>query len=89
MKITFIVYDFNPTTDNSTIQISRINTTLKETEPVRYFGPVIWNNIPIEMKIIKNFNTFKTEIRKWKSTNFWCKLCQTYIKNLGFMSISQ
>ena len=51
-------------------QIPRINTTLKITEPVQYFGPVIWNNIPIEIRSIKNFDTFKTKIRKWKLTNF-------------------
>ena len=51
-------------------QIPRINTILKGIEPVRYFGPVIWNNIPIEIRSIKNFDTFKTKIRKWKLTNF-------------------
>ena len=34
-------------------QIPRINTTLKVTESARYFGPVIWNNIPIEIRSIK------------------------------------
>ena len=40
-------------------QIPRTNTTLKGTESVRYFGPVIWNNIPIEH--IQNFDKFKTK----------------------------
>ena len=46
MKMTFIVYDLNPTFK----QIPRINTTLKGTESVRYFGPVTLNNVPIEAK---------------------------------------
>ena len=45
-------------------QIPRINTTLKGAESAQYLGPVIWNNISIEIRNIKNFNTFKTEIRK-------------------------
>ena len=45
-------------------QIPRINTTLKGTESVRYFGSVIWNNIPIKIGSIKDFITFKTEFRK-------------------------
>ena len=45
-------------------QIPRINTTLKGAESVQYFGSVIWNNIPIEIGSIKDFITFKTEIRK-------------------------
>ena len=51
-------------------QIPRINTILKGIEPVRYFEPVIWNNIPIKIRSIKKFDTFKTKIRKWKLTNF-------------------
>ena len=47
-------------------QIPRINTTLKGVESLRYLGPVIWNNISIETRSIKSFDTFKTEIRKWK-----------------------
>ena len=43
---------------------------MKGTEFVRYFGRVTWSNIPIEIRSIKNFDTFKTEIRKWKPTNF-------------------
>ena len=45
------------------LHIPRINTTLKDIESVQYFGPVIWNNIPIEIKAIKNFDKFKTKIR--------------------------
>ena len=43
----------------SDFRITRINTTLKGTEPARYFGPVIWSNIPMEIRSIKNFETFK------------------------------
>ena len=46
MKMAFIVYDLNPTFK----QIPRINTTLKGTESVPYFGPVILNNVLIEAK---------------------------------------
>ena len=45
-------------------QIPRINTTLKRIQCVRCFGQVTGNNIPVEIRSIKNFDTFKTEIRK-------------------------
>ena len=44
-------------------QIPRISTILKGIESVRYFGPAVWNNIPIEIRSIKIFDTFKTEIK--------------------------
>ena len=50
-------------------QIPRINTDLKRTESVRYFGPVIWNNIPLKIRSIQNIDTFKIEITNWKPTN--------------------
>ena len=50
-------------------QIPRIKTSLKGAESVRYLGPVIWNNIPIEIRSIKNLGKFKTEIRQWKPKN--------------------
>ena len=50
-------------------QVPRINTTLKGTEYVRYLQSVIWNNFPIEIRSIKYFDTFKTEIKKWKLKN--------------------
>ena len=62
--------------------IPRINSTLKGIESVQNFGPVMWNNI-------KNFDTIKIEIRKWKPANCSCRLYKTYVKNFGFINISQ
>ena len=70
-------------------QIPRISTILKGIESVRYFGPAVWNNIPTEIRSIKIFDTFKTEIKIWEPTNFLCRLCKTYVKDLGFISTNQ
>ena len=56
MKITFIVFDLN----------------LIQYKSARYFGPVICNNIPIEIRIIKNFLTHliqKSENGKQKTVD--------------------
>ena len=73
MKITFIVYDLNPTFKELTLLLIGV-------ESVRYIGPVIWNNSSIETKSIKNFDIFKTEVRKWKPTNCSSRLCKIYVK---------
>ena len=69
-------------------QIPRTNPTLKGTGSIRYFGPVIWNNTPIEIRSIQNFDTFKTEIRKWEPTNCCCRSCETYVKDLDFTLVN-
>ena len=53
IKISFIVFDLNP----------------MQYESTQYFGPVICNNIPIEIRSIKNFYIFNTEIKKWTPKN--------------------
>ena len=79
MKITYSLGS------KSDFQIPRINSTLKWTEPIRYFGLAIWNNIPIKIGSIKNVDT--TELRKWKSKNCWWRLFKTYVRDLGFINI--
>ena len=79
--IPFTIYNLNPTFESQEL-------TLKRTESVRFFRPVIWKNIPIEISI-KNFDLFKTEIRKWKRRNCSCRFCKTFAKDLSFINISQ
>ena len=59
--------DFYSLRSQPDFQIPRININLKGAESVRYLGPVIWNNLFIEIGSIKNFDTLKTEIRNgWR-----------------------
>ena len=53
-------YDFYSLRSQLDFQNPRIKTTLKGTEFIRYFGPIIWNNIPIETRSIQNVDLFKT-----------------------------
>ena len=53
-------YNFYSLRSQLDFQNPRINTTLKGTESIRYFGPIIWNNIPIETRSIQNVDLFKT-----------------------------
>ena len=62
-------YNFYSLLSQPDFQIPRINTTLKGKESVRYFGPIISNNIPTEIRSIQNVDTFKTEFTNWKLTN--------------------
>ena len=70
LQFSFLVFFHNYNENNVHCLLSqpdlhtpRINTTLKDIGSVQYFGPVIWNNISIEIKTIKNFDKFKTKIK--------------------------
>ena len=41
--------------------------------------------IPFEFKDLNIFSTFKAAIKNWKPNNYPCRLCKTYIGNVGFI----
>ena len=67
--------------------IPQIRTVLKGSNSIRYFGPIIWNLIPEELKNITSLNIFKKEIRRWKPKNCPCRICRNYVHNLGFVEL--
>ena len=54
-------------------------------ESIRYRGPKIWASLPTTIKESKSLAEFKTKTKTWKDSNCTCRLCKTYIANLGFI----
>ena len=52
------------------------------TESASYPEPKIWEQIPAE---IKNNDVSKREIKKWKPVEYPCRICRTFVPNLGFI----
>ena len=57
------------------------------TESLAHLGPKIWSIVPSEMKMF-SLSKFTKRIRKWKPIKCPCRICKTYIRNLGFVTIS-
>ena len=72
----------------SELKVTSINTVFKGQNSVNYFGSVIWNSIPAELRGINSFQVFKSEIKAWRPTKCHCRLCKNYIGNLGFVNIA-
>ena len=51
---------------------------------IRYFGPVIWNSIPAEIRNANTLSSVKKQIRKWKPSNCQCRLCVDFLGGIGF-----
>ena len=62
-----------------------VNTVHYGTETISYLGPKIWSILPKEYKNIENLTEFKNKIKKWVPQNCPCRLCKTYIHQLGFL----
>ena len=51
-------------------------------------GPKIWNILPETLKEVPSLYKFKLEVKHWVQTDCPCKLCKTYIPNVGYIDQS-
>ena len=63
----------------------RIRTTKYGTETISHLGPKIWNMLPAECKDANSLMEFKHRIQKWIPENCPCRLCKTYVGEIGFL----
>ena len=54
-------------------------------EALSFRGPKTWSLVPDSIKISKTLSEFKFKIKSWKPIGCDCKLCKTFIPNLGFL----
>ena len=59
----------------SELTVPSINTAFKGQDSISYFGSVIWNSIPAELREINSFQVFKSEIKALRPTNCPCRSC--------------
>ena len=72
----------------SELTVPSINTVFKGQNYISYFGSVIWNSSPAELRGINFFQVFKSEIKSWRPTNCPCRVWKNHIENLGFVNIA-
>ena len=67
----------------------KVKREYKGKHSLRYFGPLVWDYmLPENLKAITSIDNFKIEVRKWVPESCPCRLCKTYVSQLGFVSIS-
>ena len=87
MKEVFIFKENEAYSLRSGKHLARRNmrTTQYGTHSVSNLGAKIWELLPEEIKNSPTLFIFKNKIKKWIPEKCPCKLCQTYIKNIGFI----
>ena len=53
--------------------------------PISFSGPKTWALVPEQITNSTNVKGFKAKIKEWKPQGCSCRLCKTYIANLGFL----
>jgi len=71
---------------NSELHIPSVRNVYSGKGSIRYFGPVLWNMIPFEIRNL-SFNDFVSKIKEWKPDKCPCRICCNYIATVGFIEL--
>ena len=69
----------------ATLKTSNVKSVHNGTETVSFRGPEIWSLLPEGIKASSTLAEFKIKIKKWRPEGCTCRLCKTYIPQLGFI----
>ena len=73
------------TRNRSTFYSRSVRTVLHGTESLSHLGPKIWELVPNDMENLSSLTAFKKAIKQRKPQAFSCRLCKTYIYQVGFV----
>ena len=63
----------------------QVHSVYHGTESLSFLGPKIWDLVPLEIKQSETLEIFKHKIKKWIPLQCPCRLCRTYLQNIGFI----
>ena len=70
---------------NNFLNRRRVNSARYGTESVSFLAPKIWDISPLEIKNSETLNAFKAKIKNWVPQECPCRLCKTYVSQVGFI----
>ena len=73
------------TRNRSIFYFRPVRTVLHGTESLYHLGPKIWELVASDMKNLSTLTAFKKAIKQWKPHACPCRLCRTYIYQVGFV----
>ena len=71
--------------ESSHFKQRNFKTTKYGLQSISYLAPRIWDLIPTNIKKSKTLQEFKTQIKSWYPDQCPCRLCKTYVAQIGFI----
>ena len=71
--------------NSNNFSLPRIKTVTYGSETIRFRGPQVWATFPQFIKDSASLTEFKNKIKSWSGESCHCRLCQTFVPNLGFI----
>ena len=72
--------------NNGIWKCSNVRTVKYGTETMLFRGPKTWEMLPDTIKYSKTIKEFKRKVKLWIPDKCTCRLCITFISNLGFIN---
>ena len=67
-------------------QLPKVRTTSFGIETITYLRSRLWQLLPQEITQSNTLSIFKKRIKCWKGGECYCRLCKTYILQVGFLT---
>ena len=67
------------------IKNDNIRTVRYGQETIAYRAPQLWSLLPDRLKLSHNLISFVSNIKTWKPESCPCKICQEFIRNIGYI----
>ena len=64
---------------------NKAKTTTYGIDSVSHLAPILWNQVPKEIKDCGNLKCFKNKIKSWIPNKCPCKICKTYVQCVGYI----
>ena len=64
-------------------KLENIKKVCNDIESLSFLGPKIWELVPLAIKSSHFLEEFKKKIKSWIPENCSCKLCKTYLHQIG------
>ena len=71
--------------NNNPFRSTNVSTVYYGTETLYFRGPKTWALVPEGIKFSKTLAEFKAKIKTWEPIGCTCRICKTYVANLGFI----
>ena len=70
---------------NNTFERRQVHSVYHGTESSSFLGPKIWDLVTLELNQLESLEVFEFKIKKWIPFECPCRLCRTYIQQIGFL----
>ena len=70
---------------NDTFEKRKVYSVYHGTESSSFLGPKLWDLVPVELKQSKTRYSFKLKIKNWVLFECPCRICKSYIQQVGFL----